>query len=565
MKSIFSYPLKHPNLTLFVICAATLIFRLYGISLGIGTHPDERHIMMVTEKLSWQNLNPKSFAYGSLPFYLLRAVASTIAYIFPKSNAGSYDGLFIVGRYLMVFLAIATIVATYVLARVTGLAAVWAVIAATFLALNLFHIQLSHYFTVDPILTLTSVLALIGISLIVRTGSWKAYIFAGIMIGCSLAVKISALNLFLPLMLAHAIRTWNHRNQWLITQLKIINALFLIVIFGVGLQPYLVLDYSEFMRQVKEQISMVQGGWTPPYTLQYLHTTPYLYPLEQMFNYTIGAPLMIFALIGSFLLLFSKGSSATVRLIVIWAVAVFLVFGRYQVKFPRYLLTIYPVLFIAAADTLRRIRFAPYLTAVLFAFGILQGIAWMNLYNYEHSYQLSSRWIFAHIPEGKSILSVHWDDKVPIDLPGFSSHTYKMWDKEQELPLYEPDEERKIQGVSKQLADGDYIAFPTQRLPGSILQVPERYPFTAPLMQLLYAEHLGYRMIKTIKVRPKFMFYTINDDVADESLSVYDHPKVTIFENTEHLSQEEITRRIRSYKEFGALPDKEEVLLKDME
>ena len=36
----------------------------------------------------------------------------------------------------------------------------------------------------------------------------------------------------------------------------------------------------------------------------------------------------------------------------------------------------------------------------------------------------------------------------------------------------------------------------------------------------------------------------IVDDYADETFTVYDHPKVLIFRNTQHLSPSEITTRL---------------------
>ena len=52
------------------------------------------------------------------------------------------------------------------------------------------------------------------------------------------------------------------------------------------------------------------------------------------------------------------------------------------------------------------------------------------------------------------------------------------------------------------------------------------------------AEKLGFKLIKTFKNRPSFLGFTFNDDLADESFSVYDHPKATIFENVERFSDQ---------------------------
>ena len=88
-----------------------LILRLSGLLHGLGTHPDERHMVMVMEHHCWDDMNPHSFAYGSLPFYVTWGVAQLTALFIP--SASHYDGLFIVGRCCAIFLALCAIVKVY--------------------------------------------------------------------------------------------------------------------------------------------------------------------------------------------------------------------------------------------------------------------------------------------------------------------------------------------------------------------------------------------------------------------------------------------------------------------
>jgi hypothetical protein len=113
------------------------------------------------------------------------------------------------------------------------------------------------------------------------------------------------------------------------------------------------------------------------------------------------------------------------------------------------------------------------------------------------------------------------------------------------------------------MAKADYIIFPTARIADSIPRIPEEYPRTTALIQLLWAEKLGFTLEKTFKDRPTFLGITFNDDLADESFSVYDHPKVVIFKNTERLSDEQMLERIVNAEAYQPLPTMDEILLMD--
>jgi YYY domain-containing protein len=70
-------------------------------------------------------------------------------------------------------------------------------------------------------------------------------------------------------------------------------------------------------------------------------------------------------------------------------------------------------------------------------------------------------------------------------------------------------------------------------------RLPWRYPITTRYYELLFQERLGFELVGTFTSYPSLLGFTINDDHADESFTVYDHPKVLIFGKTRQLSEEE--------------------------
>ena len=68
--------LKHTNnfyLVILVISAIGFLLRLLGLNWDQGNlfHPDERQLLMISQNLSFNNLDPGWYNYGTLPLYLL--------------------------------------------------------------------------------------------------------------------------------------------------------------------------------------------------------------------------------------------------------------------------------------------------------------------------------------------------------------------------------------------------------------------------------------------------------------------------------------------------------------
>lgn len=204
--------------------------------------------------------------------------------------------------------------------------------------------------------------------------------------------------------------------------------------------------------------------------------------------------------------------------------------------------------------------------ALLFVLGyaLVYALGWVQLYRQPHTYRVASEWIFQNIPQGSVLVGPHWDDRLPAAIPGKDpSRTYVMEGREAELPFYERDMRDKVSLVLRRMAKADYIIFPTARISDSIPRIPEEYPQTTAIIQLLWAEKLGFTLEKTFKDRPTFLGLSFNDDLADESFSVYDHPKVVIFKNTQHLTEEQMMERVMNPGSYQPLPTMDEILLMD--
>ena len=259
-------------------------------------------------------------------------------------------------------------------------------------------------------------------------------------------------------------------------------------------------------------------------------------------------------------------------LLLCWVVPYFLVTGAFHVKFMRYMLPIAPLLTLfgarllwalwdGAASHRKTLRpLAGVVIALVLASTAFYALAYVNgVYGRVHTGVRASEWLNRVAPHGAFVLKEHWEES----LPNLRSD-FEFFD----LPMYEDDRAGKTALIADMLADADFLVFFSNRLYGTISRLPERYPITTEYYRLLFSERLGYTLANVQTSYPALFGVGFVDDTllrpnlptprllqqhivaplglnlgyADESFSVYDHPKVLIFQNTGRLDAGEIQR-----------------------
>ena len=203
-----------------------------------------------------------------------------------------------------------------------------------------------------------------------------------------------------------------------------------------------------------------------------------------------------------------------------------------------------------------KIRILKIIIVSVSALTFIWAIAFVSIYSRKNTRVTASEWIYKNIPRGSNISYEHWDDSLPLCLTGYScSNIYNLI----ELPLYNKDTPEKWKEINVILNKLDYIILSSNRLYGSITTVPEIYPQTFKFYQSLFDGSLGFTKIaeftsrprislpiKGVCITPPWIWYgkiardtqecfangiSFVDDYADESFTVYDHPKVLIYKN----------------------------------
>jgi hypothetical protein len=605
-------------LLLVAVLAVALWLRLYGLHWDGGYlfHPDERKILLVVDDLHLPQpldlrlllsaespLNPRFFAYGSLPLYLLR-VCANLAGRFRASYA-TLNESYVVGRVLSALFDMATIVVLYRLGRSLFGRRV-GLLAATLTALTVLHIQLAHFYAVDTLLTFFVVLTIYLAVRVAHRPTVSRGLALGAALGMALATKISAAPLVLPIIGAWFLTIIPNNSvpgttaessgdasssretlywHYALTGL-ILTGIASLVTFAVC-QPYALLDIVTFTIDVVTESYMARGLADIPYTRQYIGTMPYLYPLQQMVLWSTGVPLGIASLLGIVAALGSvpalawrrRWLRAGLRLLpLLWVLTYFGIVGSFHVKFLRYMLPVLPFLTLYGAWGLVYLVRAP--SALVRRVGIIAlvvtlggtafyAMAYTAIYRQEHPWIQTTRWLCETLPPNSALIIEHWDDPLPLtqgvgELRCARQHRFLVF------PAYNRDTTEKLEQLLTLLEEGDYIVLASNRLYNTIPRLPWRYPLSSRYYELLMGERLGYELVYSAAVYPQALgvrlvhdtfsdpdlpmprllveqesgdqiaAHSINLGRADESYSVYDHPKTLIFQKTQDLSRQRL-------------------------
>ncbi len=562
-------------LTLIILLAAT--FRFYNVNWDSGhqLHPDERAIIMAVDKLEFPNTfteflspdsswNPDFFAYGSFPMYLLRVTGDSLSVFDP--SLGQYASLHLVGRVMSALADLISVYLIYKIARKlfnppTGL------LAAFFYTASVLPIQLSHFFAVDTILTCFILATLYSLLHFYEKPTFNKSLLTGVLFGLALATKISAIILVLPIELALFadlilifLKKPPKFKHWLPLISPLIKRLFthgFVMAFATFLtfaifEPYALIDFGNFWSQTLQQSELTKNPFYFPYTLQYVGKTPYVYELKNVFFWGLGPLLSTLAFTGVlyfiFLIFKKERDTRFVKEFIIFTffLSYLLVVGRFSVGFMRYMLPLYPFFALFAAALVYKIinniksrNLRIVISYILFIICLIWPLSYLNIYSKNNTRVDATTWITQNIPAGKTLAIEHWDDGLPLAIQS----NYQMLT----LNLYDPDTEMKWAQINAQLAQADYIIIASNRLytplqkltDCSKLPAHRCYPRTAKYYQVLLSGQSGFKKIAEFTNYPTVPIFNIpiNDQGADESFTVYDHPKVMIFQKTARRSR----------------------------
>ena len=361
--------------------------------------------------------------------------------------------------------------------------------------------------------------------------------------------------------------------------------------------PYALLDFREFVGDVATQADMARNAGLFPFTVQYIDTPLFLYQFHQTAVWGLGLPLGALAWAAipftAVLVLTRPHTRRADLLVLAWVVPGLLILESFEVRFQRYLFPLMPFMILMAARMLmwlvhlgRSLDSSPALTGlggarrgiqtllerspvphlalkwlplglvvVVTGATAFYALAFERVYAGDHPAVSASRWINQQVPKGTAIVSDnHWDEFIP------ELYSYAVW----QFPVYDPDSPGKMTSLAGHLAEAEYLVFYSNRPYGSVARVPERYPLSSSYYRQLFQGKLGYRLERSFTSHPELLgvsfqddpfgraglprpepsvpeetsFLTLNLGYADDNVVGYDHPRVLVFRNVEHIPED---------------------------
>ncbi len=553
-------------------------------------------------------LNPYNHGYGSYVYGLSPVIVAKA--LGELTGHTGYGGVYLAGRAMSGIMDLLSILLVFLIGRRLYDRRV-GLLGALLLSLSVLPIQHAHFFTVDPTTTFYVTLALYLAVRVAQGEGWGSIVALGVAFGLAVSAKISVLSFLGVIGLALIQRTlaawraapggvaaaptgWVRRvgrvtlafrvepaapgeerqavDDLIVRAIPAALALAVILVvaaltfrvvqpqafmgpgfFGLRLNPAWQLDMDGIQR-------LVTGEADYPPSHQWTGREPVWYAFKNLVLWGLGLPLGLAVWAAWGLQAYEMAKGRWQHLLP-WAWMTFTFF--YQsvqfVKTVRYLLPIYPTMALIAAygvwrawelarGAARRRRLQSALAGGVGLAVVLGTAAWalafISIYTRPVTRVAASRWIYENIPAGSAITHEMWDDGLPLNVDGYSmSGRYVGVQME---PYWE-DTPEKREALYTWLERADYIILSSNRLYESIPRLPMRYPMTTRYYEALFSGELGFDRLKTFVSRPTLFGVEIVDDYADETFTVYDHPKVIIFRKGPGFSMAKVRALFEPY------------------
>jgi len=550
---------------LLLILVVGVFLRFFNLTWGEGYyfHPDENNIARSILNLSWPKLDPQFYAYGQFSPYLTYFSAqfyNLFSFVHHQKNLNFSEVIFFL-RFWSALSNSAIIYLIYLMGKkLLSFHHLFSLIPPFLVAFTPGLIQTAHFGTTESLLTFFF-MAIIYFSLnFLKTNQKKNLLIIGILSGLAIGTKISgAIFLVTPLAatLIHPIVSAKVTNKTFLLKLKsaaILTSTIIILaaFFAILSSPYLVLKPGESFRILKYEIDIAQGKTLVFYTRQFGHTVPYVFQIKKIFPYALGWPLFILGTVGFLLTitsliknLFKKDKTKNKLDIRHWVLGIsflvyFLYYGQLFAKWTRFMTPLFPFFALFAAYGLKKIYYCLIkkiasptilyaLCPILLLLFLFPGIFFFtSIYAQPDIRLTASKWIYRNIPENSTVLS-EAGNIVNLPITNIQTQEKKLTFINFDFYSLEEDPQLQKQLISI-LEQADYIIIPSRRVFINHLRSPHQYPLTTKYYQSLFSGQLGFTLIKQFDTYSHSPIF--EDELAEETWSVFDHPVIRIYQKT---------------------------------
>jgi 4-amino-4-deoxy-L-arabinose transferase-like glycosyltransferase len=548
--------------------------RFYGLRWGLPYHfhNDEYVLAQSTESLrtgpslTQVARDARFHLYPPLLMYLLIGSVRAAAFLHhpvTPEDPSRVTAYFLLGRLIVAAFGSATLGLVYLLGRrlycrATGL------LAAAFLAFSVLHVRDSHFYFPDVPFTFFAVLTVIFAADLARDGRIRSYVVAGLAAGIGLATKQTGLLVLPVILAAHVAYALRGKPFSLAAVAGLLRSArlwgCLVLPFGVAavtfllLDPFVLVAPDRFLAMSQRTEQFVRGIEQPTYTFQFTDTT-ILYWVTNLLYFALGPPLEVVSLLGLGWAV-ARRRLGDVLLLAFLVPYVWFVCAGYM-KFIRYAVPLLPFLCLFAARFLvelsevattrvGRLAAAALPAAVLVA-SVLYTLAYLNVYRERDARIQASEWIHRNIPRRATVL-IDSSSATPLlgslfFEPRFEASYRRRYAVRSDYftikamnLIVEPGERAHPDTsawwagyLADRLENAQYIVM-SDEYSEQYSHRPDAYPTLNAFYRDLSAGTAGYRLVQTFKVYPALFGYQLDDDRAELTFRLFDHPRIMIFE-----------------------------------
>lgn len=542
------------KIILILILSIGLVFRISGLNWDQGKHlhPDERFLTMVLGDIKIpQNiaqyidpqkstLNPYNqgysfYVYGSLPLNLVKFIG-----VFLKQD--SYDQIYLVGRIITILLDTLVILLIYLICKNIFNTKV-ALISAFLYSICVLPIQLSRFYTVDPFLNFFIILSFYFLIKISKKQHQLVSLFClSISFSLALTSKITAVYFLVVIFIFFVL---NFKNDLKKLVKYGLTFLFLTVILVRFLQPQFFSNGNyfdwhinpQFLNNLNELKSWDKNPSFPP-AIQWIKVKPIWFPFKNISIWGLGLPFSLLFIISLGFCLVSifknrSQNSLYLAISIFWIIFLFILQGSQSVSTMRYFLPIYPFICLTTGFFLNYIFKKNIIIIPIIGLLIIYPLMFALIATKMHTRVSASEWIYKNIPPGSVIATEYWDDPLPISLNNNDYNKYQIL----ELNVASLEDNQKMDNLMSEIDKSDYLILSSNRFYKPIPENFDIFPQTTRYYQSLFDGTLGFKKIAEFTSYPCLFNFCLNDDSSEEAFTVYDHPKVIIFQKVLHTGQ----------------------------
>lgn len=575
--------------------------RFVGLDWGLPypMHPDERNMAVALQQLNCkefltfnfqfsslrQCFNPHFYAYGQFPLYF-GYIIITVWHVVTQ-RVQSPISFVEATLALRIISAVSSLINAYVLFKIfalfrpkfaLSLRMHWSV-PAIMIIFQPYFIQFSHFGTTESILML--LYSVIIYQLLIAIGNKKitgrTLFIVGLTMGMSTGIKVSSSLFALSVVFAYWYIMLYGANGRLFAKLfRFLGVVFMTglcaLVFFILTSPHNILSFSDFLGTVQYESAVATGAVRVFYTHQFESTRAILFQLEKVLPYVLGLPMFVLALCGFMFFTWRDVRMNFLR----FAIVVFFVPTAFlYAKWTRFASPVFPLLtlfgllcmdglyrssnmknmrrYIKKISAMQIQRLRMTMTIALTIVTLIQGVAYLSIYQNPDVRFRASEWIFENVPSYSYILSETANViDIPLAVPGAGK---KEWYPEAlvNFNYYDLDHNTDLQQeLDMHLSRADYIIVPSRRIFANYActDIIHHSPFAASknkcallsrqyyslqeYYSALFSGTMPFRQVAEITSYPRITLFgktilTLPDEGAEETWTVFDHPVIRIY------------------------------------